>query len=432
MAEVRPFAALRYIAIDNLGDVLSPPYDVISPSAQESLYDRDPHNIIRLELARGGEDQSAIGRYAQAANTLEEWRHQNVLGRDGAPAIYLYEETFTIGGKTRTRTGFFATVRLHPWEDKVVLAHERTRPKPKVDRLAMLNAVRTQISPLFALFDDLDGTIRLQMARLMAGDPNACADIKHPVGAEMSTGHRLWRVEGEEAEALCARLADGPIYMADGHHRYETALSYRETRIAAGDVLTDDSPANFILMLLAAAEEPALIVLPTHRLITFSVPVDADTLRGAWSRWFDIDAQALPAGPNPGETIAKELVRLGELRPTLAVIGVEPGSVWYLGLERQPSEWHAPETWRTLDVGLLESLIVEDPHMKDPLVAIEFTRGPDEAVSHASDPNRIAIVLNPTTVQQVLATARAGDRMPEKSTYFSPKVATGMVMFPLA
>ena len=431
MAEVRPFTALRYIAIDNLGDVLSPPYDVISSAEQEGLYRRDPHNVIRLELALGDQDQSAAGRYAQAAETQSDWRHQNVLGRDGVPAIYLYEETFTLAGSTQTRSGFFAAVRLHPWEDNVVLAHERTRPKPKADRLAMLNAGRTQFSPLFALFDDPDGSIRSLMAGLRVGDPNACADIKHPVGAEMATGHRLWRVEGEAANALCAALADQPIYMADGHHRYETALSYRDARLATGEILTDESPANYVLMLLAAAEEPGLIVLPTHRLVRFSAPVDADALRRAWSLWFDIEEKALGVGSGVGDPITDELIARGAKQPTFAVLDAEKDRVWFLELARQPSEWHAPEIWRSLDVGLLESLIVEDIQERDPDVSIEFTRSVEEAVSFGNDPQCISIILNATTIQQVLSVARAGDRMPEKSTYFSPKVATGMVMFPL-
>src|SRR5687767_14143733 len=160
MAQLRPFAALRYAAVDSLGAVIAPPYDVISEAEQDALYARDPHNVIRLELARGGTDEPLAGRYAHAAETLRLWRRRNVLGRDPSPAYYPYEERFPTPAGDRSRMGVFVTVRLHEWSERVVLPHERTRPKPKADRRELLHTCRTQFSPIFSLFDDGDGRVR--------------------------------------------------------------------------------------------------------------------------------------------------------------------------------------------------------------------------------------------------------------------------------
>src|SRR5262245_8795755 len=164
------------------------------------------------------------GRYAHAAETLHQWRRQNVVGRDARPAYYPYEERF--GGLTRR--GFFATVRLHPWSDGVVLPHERTRPKPKADRRELLHACRTQFSPIFSLFADRDGAVRELLAQVARDEAVACAQTEAPVFGEIARGHLLWRSEGRLADELTKRLADKQLFIADGHHRYETALDYRD------------------------------------------------------------------------------------------------------------------------------------------------------------------------------------------------------------
>jgi uncharacterized protein (DUF1015 family) len=425
VAEIRPFGALRYAAVDDLSAVLAPPYDVISPSQQDELHGLDPHNVVRLELARGGTDEPLAGRYAHAAETLHQWRRQNVLGRDAQPAYYPYEERFD----GLTRRGFFATVRLHPWSYGVVLPHERTRPKPKADRRELLHTCRTQFSPIFSLFEDRDGAVRELLEDASQADPVACAQTEAPVFGEIARGHVLWRTEGALANRLTMLLADKRLFIADGHHRYETALDYRDERRQAEQSWTPDAPYELAMMLLVPVEDPGLVVLPTHRLVTLEQPPDAAALLAGWRETFAVECAPLPTVP---AAIADELARRGREGHVFAAVGVEPGTVHYLTLRQPPEQWPHPATWRDLGVGLLEALIVEPLQHAHPGTAVEFTRDPAEAVGHVRASQRnLAFLLNPTGVEQILTVASAGDRMPEKSTYFAPKVATGLVMYPL-
>lgn len=425
MAEIRPFAALRYAAVDALGTVLAPPYDVISPSQQEELHELDPHNVIRLELARGRTDDPVAGRYAHASDALRQWRRGNVIGRDARPAYYPYEERF--GGSTRR--GFFATVRLHPWNYGVVLPHERTRPKPKADRRELLHACRTQFSPILALFADPDGAVRAALDQATRVDPTACAQTETALFGEIARGHVLWRTEGALANRLTMLLGDKQIFIADGHHRYETALDYRDERRAADADWSPEAPYEHVMMLLVPVEDPGLFVLPTHRLVTLPVDVPSDALLSSWRETFHIASTSISRG---GAAIAADLAQRGRAGHTFAVLGVETGLVHFLTLRRPPDDWPHPQTWRDLDVGLLEALIIEPLQHTHPGAGVEFTRDPDEALRHvAARRSHLAFVLNSTSVHQILTVAGAGDRMPEKSTYFAPKVATGLVMYPL-
>jgi len=425
VAEIRPFAALRYAAVDDLSAVLAPPYDVISAAQQDELHELDPHNVIRLELARGGTDQPMAGRYAHAAETLHQWRRQNVLGRDARPAYYPYEERF--GGLTRR--GFFATVRLHPWSYGVVLPHERTRPKPKADRRELLHACRTQFSPIFSLFEDRDGAVRELLDVATRAEAAACAQTEAPIFGEIAGGHVLWRTEGQLANRLTMLLADKQLFIADGHHRYETALDYRDERRQVEPDWTPDAPYELAMMLLVPVEDPGLVVLPTHRLVTLPAGVEAAALLDCWRERLAAEAVPLPASP---AAIADELARRGREGHVFAALGLEPGTVHYLTVRAPADGWPHPATWRDLSVGLLEALIVEPLQHRYPGTGVEFSRDPAETLRHAeASPGHLSFLLNPTGVEQILTVAGAGDRMPEKSTYFAPKVATGLVMYPL-
>lgn len=424
MAQLRPFAALRYAAVDSLGAVIAPPYDVISPAEQDELYARDPHNVIRLELARGETDQPTAGRYAHAAETLRQWRRRNVLGRDPAPAYYAYEERFATPQGDRTRKGVFAAVRLHEWDERVVLPHERTRPKPKADRLAVLHACKTQFSPIFSLFRDRDGQTRQLLDEATRGVPIACAQVRPGASREIAPSHQLWQLSDQAARRLTEMFGDRKLFIADGHHRYETALEYRQQRrAAAGGAVDPDAPHEHVMMLLVPAEDHGLVVLPTHRVVKLTEPLRAPD----WSRHFHVEVGEATSGA----AVYAELQRRGADVPMFAALGVKPGKVHWLILKHPPSEWDAPPSWRELDVGLLQRLVVEP--LEQAGAEVEFTRDPDEVLVHAeADPRHVSFLLNATGVEQILAVAKAGDRMPEKSTYFAPKVATGLVMYPLA
>ncbi len=427
MLEVRPFQALRYAAVDSLGSVIAPPYDVISVTEQDALYERDPHNVIRLELARGNSDEPLAGRYAFAAESLRAWRRRNILGRDSIPAMYPYEERFRTPDGDLTRRGVFAIVRLRPWEDGAILPHERTRPRPKADRLELLHTCRTQFSPIFSLFEDTNGAIGESLDRACRGVPIACAQLRPGASPEIAENHQLWRVTGEEAERLGALFSSRELFIADGHHRYETALEYLNERRHTAGFGHPDHPARFVMMLLVSVEDPGLRVLPTHRMISF--PPDAPCHDP-----FPADLFACEDAPNgiSGDDLYRGLLDRRSDGPVFGIVGPGEGQNRYARVRRLPEPWSAPATWRELDVGLLQTLVIEPLEQIHPGAEIDFTRDPEEARRHAqSGPARMSVLVAPTDVRHIVQVARARERMPEKSTYFAPKVATGMVMYPL-
>jgi uncharacterized protein (DUF1015 family) len=353
-----------------------------------------------------------------------------VLGHDTRPAFYPYEERFPTPQGDQARRGFFAAVRVHPWSDLVVLPHERTRSKPKADRLELLRATRTQISPIFCLFEDDGGEARQILDEITRDVPLVCGTTTAPACRDIARDHTLWWAANRPAQQLVDLFVNRRLYIADGHHRYETALEYRDERRAVADRWDPSAPYEYVMALLVPADDPGLVVLPTHRLIHTPRPLDREALVEGWRRTFVVDTWPLPER-EPGQALADELRRRGAYHHIFAALGVEPGIAHMLSLRGAPRDWHAPASWRTLDVGLLQALIVE-PLERYPGTEVEFTRDPEECVRHAArDRRNLSLLLNATTVDQILAVARAGDRMPEKSTYFMPKVATGMVMYPL-
>ncbi len=262
MADVRPVPGIRYAPGIDLAAVVTPPYDVISPDDQARYYERAPENIIRLELGRDkpGDDE-LDNRYTRAATTFADWRLRGVLQQD-APALYLYEQRFHALGGERRRLSLLARVRIEPWEEGVILPHERTLSKPKSDRLKLIRATAATLSPIMSLYDDPRGALAKLLAKPLKRAP---AVAFHDEAGEE---HRLWIVRDE---ALIAKVGaffrDRQLYIADGHHRYETALAYREELREARRELPPEDAANFTLMALSAIEDPGLVVLPTHRIV---------------------------------------------------------------------------------------------------------------------------------------------------------------------
>ncbi len=262
MADVRPLPGIRYADAAHLAALVTPPYDVISPEAQAHYYARDPHNIIRLELGRDESgDDDLDNRYTRAAAAFAEWRRAGVLQQDD-PSLYLYEQRFASGGQRYTRTSLLARVRLEPWDAGVILPHERTLSKPKDDRLKLMRACAATLSPIMALYDDPAGELASLLETLRAEPP--LASFSDDAGEE----HRLWASQdAAHAAQVAAFFTERQIYIADGHHRYETALTYRDEIRALRHELAEDDAVNFTLMGLSALEDPGLAVLPTHRVL---------------------------------------------------------------------------------------------------------------------------------------------------------------------
>jgi uncharacterized protein (DUF1015 family) len=444
MADVRPFRGLRFAtsAAPDLGAVLSPPYDVIDADDDRRLRERHPYNVVRLELTTASVAGGPEGRYEQAAETLRSWREQGILVREEAPAYYLHEATFPHAGGQATRHEIIAAVGLEPWERGVVLPHERTYPRAKADRLRLLAATETNLSPILVFFErggsregDNSDAVKAAWAWTARRSPDASGTDADGVG------HRLWVLsEPALVEGLRAYFASRPLFIADGHHRYETALNYLEDRRQqAGGDLPADHPARFVMMHLISDDDPGLMILPLHRVVRGVSPDDVaalvERLRG------DFDVETLPLGSSDALTTA--LAALGARGDGGQAIGLVPSRGDRLLLVRRPAGAPLPSTlpedrdasWRSLDVVLVDFTVVRpllaarSLHAED---AISYVRDADEVVatvrSGAAD---LAILVNPTRVEQVAAVARAGERMPEKSTYFFPKAPTGLVLRPL-
>ncbi|MDP8924201.1 MAG: DUF1015 domain-containing protein [Chloroflexota bacterium] len=436
MVDVRPFRGLHYdpAVVGDLGAVVCPPYDVIDAADERRLLDRHPNNAVRLELTTASVAGDPDERYARAAEMLRAWREQGVLVRDATPAFYLHEATFPLGEGTKTRRELIAAVGLAPWDRRVVLPHERTFDRPKADRLRLLEATATNLSPILAFFrrdgsaaEAIEAAWRWTASQFPLGEGTDAEGV----------GHRLWELPaGDLADNLTAFFADRPMFIADGHHRYETALHYLETRQRqAGGDLPPDHPARFVLMHLIAEDDPGLVILPLHRLLRGLRDLDRAALLDRLRASFEIEERTI-APDATAEDLSRPLAERGTHGQAFGLYGPTPGAFALLTHRAgQPLPAGIPPdrdpSWRALDVVLVDATVVRPLieerrlHAED---ALDYTRDARDAAervnARAVD---LAVLVNPTRVEQVAAVARAGERMPEKSTYFYPKAPTGLV-----
>jgi uncharacterized protein (DUF1015 family) len=460
MADVRPLPGIRYAPERDLAAVVTPPYDVISPEAQARYYERDPQNIIRLELGREERgDDELDNRYTRAALTFAEWRLAGALRQD-APALYLYEQRFSAPGASgatgsngaggeRVRRGLFARVRIEPWEAGVVLPHERTLSKPKDDRLKLTRATAATLSPIMALYDDPKGELAAPLTKAARRKPEiAFVD-------EAGEGHRLWPLRDPVLVASVADFfRDRQLYIADGHHRYETALAYREELRETRRTLHPDDPANFTLMALSALEDPGLVVLPTHRIVRGVAPERLALLPGELAGYFEMTPLGDPGGLatlDPAAALAA-LERAGEGGQRVAFVLLTPDGAYLLSqtaggvaamdgldLARAGDSAGQSAAWRRLDVAALHELALarglgvneEAVRVGDQVTYTRDAWAVIEAVRSGENGAQLAFLLNPTPPAAIRDVARAGDRMPQKSTYFYPKLITGLLINPI-
>jgi len=412
MAEVKPLETLRYepSAVGSLEAVIAPPYDVIDDELRAQLLAKSPFNVVEIDLPRapGGGDP-----YQHAEETFEEWRRQSVIVQEREPAFWGLRQDYTApDGGSRTRQGFFARVRVEEYGPGRIRPHERTHPGPKQDRLALTRATRANLSPIFSLFGDPSGAAREAL--------DATAEPFAVAGDHEGTRNTLWRIEG--ADALQAALAGAELLIADGHHRYETARVY-------ADEVGGEGPHRYVLMFLVPLEDPGLLIFPTHRLLT---GLKDDTpkqlaIREALMRDFEI------------EQVARE-----ELEPEAGGSGVQLGYMdsfhkqpFRLTLKDQLIADAAldgrPEPYRRLDTAVLEAIVLkgalgmtEDDisHLNGLAYSKSFDDAYDAIESARAD---AGFFMRATPVEQVQEVAAAGESMPPKSTYFFPKVPTGLV-----
>ncbi len=430
MPVVRPFRALRYAveAGRSLGDVIAPPYDVIGEDEHRRLLARHPNNVVRLDfpMAETG-DADGDERYRRAARTLAAWRGDGVLRQDSRPSVYVYEQAFTRpGGEIEVRRGFFARVRLEPFGDGI-RAHERTLAAPREDRYRLLRATNVNTSPIVAMYDDPGGAAAAAIETACAGVPIGDAVDDHDVR------HRVWQVPVHDdgiAEALCAAASAGPLTIADGHHRYETALRYRDER-RVGAPEQPEAAYDSVLMLLLEPIAGPLVILPTHRVVGGLDPDLVTTLPERLEPWFTID------GPLAPEAF---LARFGETAPDPPA---ERGRIglwtrqggWALLARRDALEAILPPgspALRSLDVSVLGAVLAEVLGIDADSVAsgrIAYTKDAHAVIELVADrPDVAGFLLAGTPASAIMAVAGAGEVMPQKSTYIYPKAATGLVI----
>ena len=406
MADVQPFRALHYARdrVGGLQPVVAPPYDVIDASQRAALLDRSPYNVVEIDLPQGDDP------YAHAAEVFARWRDEGILVQDDEPAVWALEQDYTgPDGRRRTRHGFFARVKVEDYGPGRIRPHERTHPGPKEDRLRLTRATHANLSPIFSLYDDPDEAAWAALAPHLRGEPWA------EVTDEDGTTHRLWRVADPQAGAAVREaLAGKELLIADGHHRYETARVHHE-----------EGGAGHVLMCLVSLQDPGLTVFPTHRLLTGLDGDRRESLRATIERDFDvaeIAAEELePHGDGP--------VRMGYLdaddRPRMLTLR-DPA----IAAEALPDK---PEPYRGLDTAVLEALVLQGAlGMSED--DISHLHGLDYARDTAQARERVesgdaaaAFFMRGTPVSQVRDVAATGESMPPKSTYFFPKVLTGMV-----
>jgi uncharacterized protein (DUF1015 family) len=428
VAEVRPFRGLRYVPerVGDLSDVVCPPYDVITPDEAMQLRAANPYNAVRLELPEGSpEETSPDSRYAAAARTLRDWRVEGVLAEGPRPALYVVEERFDWEGQQRRRRGVLAVVRLADWSEAVVLPHERTLSGPKADRLALLRACAANFSPVFLLHAPHPAPEALLWGSL--GEAPALEVCPEP-GYEL----RFWSTT-EEIDDWCGALVGEPLYVADGHHRFETALRYRDDRRATAGPEATRAAYNYALSYLVSMDDPGLLVLPTHRCLPAD-SFDGGRLETLVTERFDGESQPLP-GTDPAalRRLMQALARRGEERSAFVLYRRGDARLLTMraGAERWLAAGRAP-AWRALDVARLESLLLEPLLGPAAPELLSYTRSAAEAIARvdAGDAGA-AVLLNPTPPRQIAAVAEAAERMPQKSTYFYPKLPTGLVFHAL-
>lgn len=418
MAVIKPFRALRYAdKAGSIAKLVCPPYDIISEDERSAYLAENPYNVIRLELPRGEEP------YAEAGRTLHEWEKSGILQQDTQPGLYIYEEEFTAYGQTKRVKGFICRVKLEPFENGVILPHEETLSKAKQDRFQLMQSTFCNFSQIYSLYMDPKHVTRARIDALSQDTPRY----------EFSDGavtHRLWIVNDPVAiSAVCDDFAARRLYIADGHHRYETALNFRNHCRDEGIISPEP---DYCMMMLVDMEDPGLVVFPTHRLIHGLDNFDREALLNRCRETFTVTHEE-------GTASVPQKLSACYAAGQKAFACYCGGDSWDLLVLKDLSVMQdvLPEksaASRGLDVSVLHTLVLEkvlgiDKENMAQQKNLSYTRDFDEAIASVqSGKNQCAFLMNPTRVQEIRDVAAAGEKMPQKSTYFYPKLITGLAM----
>jgi uncharacterized protein (DUF1015 family) len=441
MAEIRAFRGYRY-NLEQVAapDVLTQPYDKITPAMQQHYYAASPYNLIPIEKGRSlPEDTADNNVYTRAAAKLKEWIAAGILVKDAAPAIYAYAQECLVPGTNtrRTRRGFIGLGRVEDYEAGVVFRHEQTLAAPKADRLELLRQTHAQTGLLFMLYDDASKQIDAMLEAI--GRTNPAVELKDEYGVT----HRLWPVPDESSiEEIRRAMAAQKLVIADGHHRYETALAYRNECRSRDAAKNPDAPYEFAMMALFNAHGSGLTILPTHRLIHNIANFDFQRFRLQAAKFFDWYAYPFSSDEERQTSLAEFTHELERQRSRHAIGIYAGGNAFYLfvlrrGLDLEQLLPKFTAAQRQLDVILLHKLLIErclniTAEAVEAEKHISYVRDVNESLAEVDRGNaQMACVLNAVRVQEVLQIALAGEVMPQKSTDFYPKLLSGLVIYKL-
>ena len=439
MPELLPFRGIRYAAnrTAGLSRLLCPPYDVVSPEQRDELAAQSPHNIIHVILDKDREgDGPGENRYLRSARAWNAWLQDGTLRQDPEPAVYPLEQSFTgPDGRPRVRRGVIAAVRIHGYEEGLVLPHEKTLSAPKADRLEVLRRVQANLSPIFGLYGDEDGAGHGAVEAAIAA-AQAVAEAETGDG----TLHRLWRVTERGAVAAVRRvLAERTIFIADGHHRYESAMAYRDDVDAQRPGLGRHAGHRFIMMTLVSMTDPGLVIYPTHRLLRGLRDLDLRRFLDGLSRFFAVDTliEDLRRPAGRAWAVSKLAEHAGKSTTFLLVTAEDgKGRIVTLRDDADLSGVPLPDnvTVRDLDVISLHAIVFQhllglSPRAQEAGEELRYEMDAGEVVNRTlAGEFQLGVLVNPTPMWQVQAVAESGETMPQKSTFFYPKLASGLVM----
>src|SRR5579863_5087496 len=435
MAHIIPFRALRYDPQQvPIGQAVTQPYDKISPAMQDRYYAASPYNLVRIIIGRReADDNPANTVYTRAAADFRAWRGRGVLRQDSAPSLYVYSQRFKAPGESaeRERRGFIALGRLEDYSAQVVFRHEQTLAKPKADRLDLLRATRAHFGQIFMLYEDAG-----EIDAALAGGTNSAPVAE--LSDEYQVINRLWQVSDPPLIASIQKLMrDKKLIIADGHHRYETALNYRNERRAADTSAGPNAPHEFLMMTFVNLNSPGLVVLPTHRVVRGLDGFSTDDFQRASREFFEVEEIDPALDATRAAAILREKGRSGSA--LLAATANRAFLLSKLRLEGAASSRLAGLSPRqqTLDVVQLHKCLLEGVlQLSEESIReqrnLSYVRDPDEALGQVrSGKADIAFLMNPCPVQQVRDVAFAGEVMPQKSTDFYPKLLSGLAIYAL-
>jgi uncharacterized protein (DUF1015 family) len=420
--EVSPFRGIRYNQriVGDLTQVICPPYDVITPEQRKLYYENSDYNAIRLEFPEPTGD-----RYQRAATTFQQWLEHGGLQADNVPSFYLHDHQFEYSGEKMVRRGLIARVKLAPWGSGIY-PHEETSSKAKSDRLQLMRACRANFSPLFSLYHDSEQKVAPILSHVAQEKPLMSLQAERSNLPDSNEAHILWAITDSEIKRELGKLLSSqPIYIADGHHRYETALTYQQER-AQEQSLTGKDAFNYVMLELVEFSDPGLVVLPLHRLVRGIASSILIGLGDQLRNFFAFESVPLKAGDCQLQADS-----------CLGILGLQPGSLVVLkkrqdiSLEAMMPANRSP-AYREFDVSILNHIILDDVLSGAKDLDVAYTVDVKEAYRQIKEGKyQLAFLLKPPQPEMVKAVADAQDRMPSKSTYFYPKLPAGLIINPL-